>query len=97
MGFLGEVARLDGRLVRPHDLALHAEPVPGAHEAMVERVALLGFEVRVELALADGGGEVTAQLTRDAARALELRRGDVVWVSGAGAPRPVFEEALTQG
>jgi sulfate transport system ATP-binding protein len=97
MGFLGEVARLDGRLVRPHDLALRADPAPGAHEAMVERVAHLGFEVRVELVLADGGEEVTAQLTREAVRALELRRGDVVWVSGAGAPRPEFESALAPG
>jgi sulfate transport system ATP-binding protein len=97
MGFLGEVARLDGRLVRPHDLVLHPDPVPGAHEAMVERVAHLGFEVRVELSLAAEGEAVTAQLTRDAVRALELRRGDVVWVSGAGAPRPDFAPALTRG
>jgi sulfate transport system ATP-binding protein len=97
MGFLGEVARLDGRLLRPHDLALHPDPVPGAHEAMVERVAHLGFEVRVELTLAGGGEEVTAQLTRDAVRALELRRGDVVWVSGTGAPHPDFAPALSHG
>ena len=97
MGFLGEVARLDGRLVRPHDLVLHPDPVPGAHEAMVERVAHLGFEVRVELALAHDGEAVTAQLTRDAVRALELRRGDVVWVSGAGAPPPAFTPAGVAG
>jgi sulfate transport system ATP-binding protein len=93
MGFLGEVARLDGQLVRPHDLALHPDPVAGAHEAMVERVAHLGFEVRVELTLAEGGEAVTAQLTCEAVRALELRRGDVVWVSGAGAPPPAFAAA----
>jgi sulfate transport system ATP-binding protein len=93
MGFLGEVARLDGRLVRPHDLALHPDPAAGAHEAMVERVAHLGFEVRVELTLAEGGEAVTAQLTREAVRALELRRGDVVWVSGAAAPPPAFAAA----
>src|SRR5262249_33984239 len=63
MGFLGPVSRVRGRLVRPHDLALAGEPHDGADEAMVRRVLHLGFEVRVELALASGE-EVTAQLTR---------------------------------
>jgi sulfate transport system ATP-binding protein len=79
MGFLGETTRVGGRLVRPHDVELSGEPIDGGVEAMVGRVAHLGFEVRVELVAADDGA-ITAQLTRAEADALELRTGDVVWV-----------------
>jgi molybdopterin-binding protein len=46
---------------------------------MVQRVLHLGFEVRIELVL-HGGEEVTAQVTRAEADALELNNGDIVWV-----------------
>jgi sulfate/thiosulfate transport system ATP-binding protein len=85
MGFLGPVARLDGGLVRPHDLVIGVESDGGAVEAQVTRIVHLGFEVRVELALA-GDGEVEVQLTRHEAEELELAEGDIVWVrSGTGA------------
>ena len=83
MGFLGEVSQLAGRLVRPHDIAIAAEAVDGAHEAMVSRVIHLGFEVRVELMLS-GGEAVTAQVTRTEADELELSAGDIVWLRSAG-------------
>jgi sulfate/thiosulfate transport system ATP-binding protein len=83
MSFLGPVARLDGELVRPHDLRLSATPFPGAFEAMLLRVAHLGFEVRAELQLGDGS-PLAVQLTRDEAEALELAPGDIVWI-GHGA------------
>jgi sulfate/thiosulfate transport system ATP-binding protein len=80
MRFLGPVARLDGHLVRPHDLLLSSEPHDGAGvEAMVARVVHLGFEVRVELVL-PGGEEVSAQLTRAEADELEVRPGDILWL-----------------
>lgn len=82
MGFLGPVSEVAGRLVRPHDLALSDRPAEGAAEAMVLRVVHLGFEVRVELVLPDGE-EVTAQLTRAEADALELAGGDIVYLRGA--------------
>src|SRR3954453_19345514 len=44
MGFLGPVSRVDGHLVRPHDLTLAEEPIDGGDEAMVARVLHLGFE-----------------------------------------------------
>ena len=86
MDFLGEVAELPGARVRPHDLQLSVEPEEGAHEAQVSRVVHLGFEVRVELELAEEGREVAAQLTRNEADALELRKGDVVYVRSPDAP-----------
>jgi len=83
MGFLGPVARLDGHLVRPHDLVLRTVPEHGDVEAMVERVVHLGFEVRVDLVL-PGGEQVSAQVTRAEADELEVARGDIVWLRPAG-------------
>jgi sulfate/thiosulfate transport system ATP-binding protein len=85
MGFLGPVARLGDRLVRPHDLDLSVDRRPGAREAMVERVVHLGFEVRIELLL-DDGEAAWAQVTRGEAEALELHHGDIVWVRPGVAP-----------
>jgi sulfate/thiosulfate transport system ATP-binding protein len=79
MSFVGPVARLEGELVRPHDLRVTTEPRVGALEAMVARVVHLGFEVRVELELGDGS-PLAVQLTRDEAAGLELSGGDIVWV-----------------
>ncbi len=79
MSFIGPVNRVQGRLVRPHDVLVSLEPSPGAVEAMVTRVVHLGFEVRIELELP--GGEVAhAQLTRGQTDELELAPGDIVYV-----------------
>ncbi|MEA2159702.1 MAG: sulfate/thiosulfate transport system ATP-binding protein [Solirubrobacteraceae bacterium] len=89
MSFVGPVSRVGGRLVRPHDVTVSLIPADGAIEAMVARVVHLGFEVRVELELP--GGEVArAQLTRGQTEALELARGDIVYVRPpAEEPAPV--------
>jgi sulfate/thiosulfate transport system ATP-binding protein len=86
MSFLGPVSRIGGRLVRPHDLALCGEPGDGAVEGMVTRIVHLGFEVRVELALA-GEGTLSVQLSRREAEELELAVGDIVFARPlTGAP-----------
>ena len=92
MNFIGPVTRLDGRLVRPHDLQVLAEQVPSSEAAVVERIVRLGFEVRVELSLGDGE-PVSVQLARAEAEELELREGDIVYVratidSSESQPRP---------
>ena len=94
MGFLGPGRRARRTLVRPHDLLLTSEPRDGASEAMVARVVHLGFEVRVELVLADGAG-LHVQLTRGEAEELELVTGDIVWVAPdrPRADEPVVEAA----
>jgi sulfate transport system ATP-binding protein len=79
MSFVGEVSRLGDHLVRPHDIDVLMHPNGQTEEAMVERIVGLGFEVRVELALADGG-EIWAQLTREEAEQLELRENQIVYV-----------------
>ena len=78
MSFLGPVTTVGGRLVRPHDLVLSAEPVDGAVAAVVERVVRLGFEVRVDATV--DGQPIWAQLTRYRSQLLDLRPGDTVFV-----------------
>jgi sulfate transport system ATP-binding protein len=84
MNFIGPVTKLDGELVRPHDLQVLVDPAPSAEQAVVDRIVRLGFEVRVELSLADGQ-PVSAQLPRTEAEQLELREGDIVYVRSAEA------------
>jgi sulfate/thiosulfate transport system ATP-binding protein len=69
MTFVGEVNRIGERFVRPHDVEFGE-----GDEARVERVVHLGFEVRVELRLANGE-ELWAQVTREEAQRLELAEG----------------------
>jgi sulfate transport system ATP-binding protein len=79
MGFLGPVSKIDGKLVRPHDVTLMLEKTDDSIEAMVSRVVHLGFEVRIELELRNGE-TARAQLTRGQTEELELGRGDIVYV-----------------
>jgi sulfate/thiosulfate transport system ATP-binding protein len=79
MNFIGPVTKLDGRLIRPHDVEVMAYAGEATEEAVVERVTHLGFEVRVDLALGDGS-PLVAQLTRAESEELELREGDIVYV-----------------
>ena len=81
MNFIGPVTKLDGQLIRPHDVEVLGFAAEATAEAVVERVTRLGFEVRVELALGDGS-PLVAQLTRGEAEELELRQGDIVHVRG---------------
>ena len=79
MSFVGDVSRLGDHLVRPHDIDVLMHPNGETEEAVVERIVGLGFEVRVELALADGK-EIWAQLTREEAEQLELHENQIVYV-----------------
>jgi sulfate transport system ATP-binding protein len=79
MSFLGPVSKIDGRLVRPHDVTVSLTPSDDAIEAMVTRVVHLGFEVRIELELPEGD-VARAQLTRAQTDELEIGRGDIVYV-----------------
>ena len=79
MSFIGPVNRLGDALLRPHDIQILAEPDGTGTEALVERVAHLGFEVRVELKLQDGR-EIWAQVTREEAQQLELTEGQILSV-----------------
>jgi sulfate transport system ATP-binding protein len=84
MNFIGPVTRLAGQLVRPHDLQLLIHRNSNAEEAVVNRIVRLGFEVRVELTLADGE-PVSVQLPRTEAEQLEIAVGDIVYVRSTSA------------
>jgi sulfate/thiosulfate transport system ATP-binding protein len=79
MRFVGEANRLGSSWVRPHELELIHEPVPGAVEAIIDRIATYGFDARVELSPADGD-PLTMQLTRQRLDELELDERQIVWV-----------------
>jgi sulfate transport system ATP-binding protein len=85
MSFLGPVTRLDGQLVRPHDLEVFRDPADGTIPGSVQRVVALGFEVRLDV-LVDGA-PVWAQLTREEARRLAVQAGDSVHLRTAGRAR----------
>ena len=79
MSFVGPVNRLGDAFVRPHDIELLLEPNGMTQEAMVDRIVHLGFEVRAEL-VRDDGEHLSAQLTREQVEALELQRGQILYV-----------------
>jgi sulfate transport system ATP-binding protein len=89
MSFVGEVNRRGSLFIRPHDVEISHIPASGAEEAMIERIVHLGFEVRVELTLADGDA-LWAQITRAEAQQLELAEGQIVYARPSRAR--VFEE-----
>ncbi|MEU2003495.1 sulfate ABC transporter ATP-binding protein [Rhodococcus sp. NPDC019627] len=98
MSFLGSVAKLNGQLVRPHDIRLGRDPDMalaqkagtaeslGVTRATVERVVHLGFEVRVDLRNEATGERFSAQVTRGDSAALHLREGETVYARATRAP-----------
>lgn len=86
MSFLGPVTRLNGVLVRPHDLEVFTAPDAGTVPARVERLVRLGFEVRADLVA--GGEELWVQLTRGEADRLRLEPGTEIHLR-AMVPPPV--------
>jgi sulfate transport system ATP-binding protein len=112
MSFLGAVSSLNGTLVRPHDIRVGRNPdmaiaqadgsvsSTGVIRATIDRIVVLGFEIRVELTSAADNTPFTAQITRGDAEALGLREGDTVYVRATRVPPipgslevPVTEEA----
>ena len=94
------------------DVALHGAnvippwfPVPGdgtaestgVVRATIDRVAYLGFEVRVELTSATNGSPFTAQITRGDAEALGLKEGDTVFVRATRVPPIAGEVQVAAG
>jgi sulfate/thiosulfate transport system ATP-binding protein len=99
MSFLGAVSSLNGSLVRPHDIRVGRNPdmaiagsddsvqATGVLRATIDRIVMLGFEVRVELTSATDQTPFTAQITRGDAEALGLKEGDTVYVRATRVPR----------
>ena len=108
MSFLGAVSSLNGTLVRPHDIRVGRRPdmaiaagdgtaeSTGVVRATIDRIVMLGFEVRVELTSAPTGRPFTAQITRGDAEALGLAEGDTVYVRATRVPTIADGEAASQ-
>jgi sulfate/thiosulfate transport system ATP-binding protein len=79
MTFVGDANVVGGKLVRPHDVELLAEPAGDTLEAMIVRASVLGRDTKVELHDRDGS-EIVALLTRERYDELELWRGQTVWI-----------------
>jgi sulfate transport system ATP-binding protein len=79
MGFVGPVTKVGEAWVRPHDIEVLEDEADGAVQAIIERVARVGFEVRIEAALGDGE-PIPILVTRQQADELELRAGQIVWL-----------------
>jgi sulfate transport system ATP-binding protein len=98
MSFLGAVSSLNGTLVRPHDIRVGRNPemaiassddsvqATGVVRATIDRIVVLGFEIRVELTSAADQTSFTAQITRGDAEALGLKEGDTVYVRATRVP-----------
>jgi len=108
MSFLGAVSKINGILVRPHDIRVGRTPEmaiaagdgtaesTGVIRATIDRVVYLGFEVRVELISATTGEPFVAQITRGDAEALGLKDGDTVYVRATRIPPISGVEQLGQ-
>ena len=78
--FLGDAFKLGDGFVRPHDIALDRFPSESAVEVEIERLVVVGADMRIELV--DGGGErMTARLRREDVEHLELTPGEIVWAT----------------
>jgi len=80
MGFVGEVNRLAGKLVRPHDIEVHTVAGADTVEARIDRIVKLGFAGRVEMLTGNEHSEVWAQLTSEELEKLDLKDGQVVHI-----------------
>jgi sulfate/thiosulfate transport system ATP-binding protein len=109
MSFLGAVSSLNGTLVRPHDIRVGRTPEmaiasgddsiqeTGVLRATVNRLVMLGFEVRVELTSAATRTPFTAQITRGDAEALGIKEGDTVYVRATRVPPLPGTTAVPKG
>ena len=79
MSFIGQVNRIGDTYLRPHDVVIHPSDDGATEDVQIERLVYLGFEVRVELVLADGQ-RLWAQVTREDMERLELQHGQTVGV-----------------
>jgi sulfate/thiosulfate transport system ATP-binding protein len=89
MEFLGPVTRLNGRMLRPHDIDVFEGPHEGTITAQVERLQRIGFEVRADVRSADSNFWV--QLTPGQIEAMGLTEGAPVWVRPARGAATIHE------
>jgi sulfate transport system ATP-binding protein len=81
--FLGPVTRLGTELVRPHDIDISHDQLPGAVSGIIARTTRVGFEVRFDIALEGSLADaepVQVIVTRAEANAHQFADGNRVWL-----------------
>jgi sulfate transport system ATP-binding protein len=80
MSFLGAANHVGNLFIRPHEVVIHPDGYQHVtHEAQIERLVYLGFEVRADL-ITEDGQSLHAVLTSDDAARLQLQRGQIVGI-----------------
>ena len=79
MSFLGPVTRLDGQLIRPHDIELRQTPDRmGAVRGVVTRLLRVGFEVRLSVRT-EGNPDLQVVISRTELRSTQVDVGSEVF------------------
>jgi sulfate transport system ATP-binding protein len=78
--FLGPVTTFNGRLIRPHDIDVTVQEVPGSTAGTIDRLTRIGFEVRLDITVPGSPESVTVVVTRAEALALGLESDSKVWL-----------------
>ena len=98
MSFLGAVSSLNGTLVRPHDIRVGRNPdmaiaqadgsvsSTGVIRATIDRIVMLGFEVRVELTAPPTTHRSPRRSPAATPRRSALKEGDTVYVRATRVP-----------
>jgi len=99
MSFLGPVTKLNGRLVRPHDIEVYTTPEDALGKAgKIVRLLRVGFEVRLTVELQEEDHpDVEVTVTRATQRHLELAEGLRVWIAPTNGARPVLPIRVVSG
>ena len=80
MGFLGEVTKLNGLVVRPHDIEVLTQPGGNGEVAgTVTRILRVGFEAKLTITL-ENAEEVAVTMTRSHQRHIGVDEGSKVWL-----------------
>jgi len=95
LSFLGPVTRLNGLLIRPHDIDISANPLAEGVAGRITRTTRIGFEVRLDVNVIDAPTDETVQVivTRAEAHALRLSEGSSVWIRATPGAHAVADTA----
>ena len=95
LSFLGPVTRLNGLLIRPHDIDISTNSLPEGVAGRITRTTRIGFEVRLDVHVIDAPTDESVQVivTRAEAHALQLSEGSSVWIRATPGAHAVADPA----
>jgi sulfate transport system ATP-binding protein len=99
MSFLGPVTKLNGRLVRPHDIEVYTTPEdPRGKPGRITRLLRVGFEVRLIVEVDEPEHpDLEVTVTRATQRHLHLEDGLRVWVAPTSGVRAISPVRVASG